>query len=140
MNADIINAVKAAIENTTAPEVPDGPVRFKSLAVEKIGEGDTVLRGFNPESGASIRIDDPKVLKELIELGAKPGERNTVEVDTDDGPVEVVRRRIDGFAIEAVITSLTRKTSKSGKIRISASVKDIKVVKSGLVLEGDWAL
>lgn len=140
MNADIISAVKAAIENTTATEVPNGPVRFKFLAVEKFGESDTVLTGFNPESGATVRIDDPKVLKDLIELGAKPGERKTVEVETDDGPMEVARRRIDGFAIEAVITSLTRKTSKSGKTRISASVKDIKVVKSGLVLEGDWAL
>lgn len=140
MNADIISAVKAAIENTTATEVPNGPVRFKFLAVEKFGEGDAVLTGFNPETGATIRLDDPKVMQELITLGAKPGERKMVEVETEDGPTEVVRRRIDGFAIEAVVTGITRKTSKSGKVRTTASVKDAKVVKSGLVLEGDWAL
>lgn len=141
MNAEILNAIQSAIAKANVPEeVPQGPVRFKYLALEKFGDSEPVITGFHPETGATTRFEDQSVLEDLIALGAKPSQVKTVEVDTEDGPKEVVRRRIDGFAVEAAITGLTRKTSKSGKTRVSATVKDIKVVKSGLELDGDWAL
>lgn len=142
MNAELINAVKAAIENNAnTVEIPQGPVRFKYLALEKFGDGEPVITGFHPETGATARFEDQDILEQLKTLGAKPSQVKTVEVDTEDGPKEVARRRIEGFAIEATIIGLTQKTSKSsGKTRVSASVRDAKAVKAGLELDGDWAL
>lgn len=142
MNAELINALKATIENSAGPsniEIPQGPVRFKYLALEKFGDGEPVITGFHPETGATARFEDQSILEQLKALGAKPAEKKTVEVDTEDGPKEITRRRIDGYAIEAVITNLSKKTSKD-KERIRATVKDAKAVKAGLKLDDEWAL
>lgn len=142
MNADLINAVKAAIENndTSAIEIPQGPVRFKFLALEKFGDSEPVITGFHPETGATARFEDQDILEQLKALGAKPAEKKTIEIETEDGPREITRRRIEGFAVEAVITNISKKKTSKDKERIRATVRDAKAVKAGLELDGDWAL
>lgn len=141
MNAELINAVKAALENNANSsdlEIPQGPVRFKFLAVERFGDGERFISGFHPETGATARFDDQNLFEELKALGAKPSAKKTIEVETNDGPKEVTRRQIEGFAIEAVITNLSKKSK--GKGRIIATVKNAKAVRSGLELDEEWDL
>lgn len=143
MNAEMIKAAKADNATTETPathvtnELPQVPVRFNNLCLERFENDEPFISGYNPELKANIRVDDKEIKIALIALGAKPdGASGSVRtVPTSKGEAKLETYPIKGYAIEAIVTALFT----SGKTTI-AYVKDATPVKAGLELEGEWAV
>lgn len=143
MNAEMIEAAKADNATTETPatpvtvELPQVPVKFDNLCLEKFENGEPFISGYNPELKVNIRIDDDEIKKALHALGARPDGANgsARTVPTNKGLIKVESFPIRGYAIVATVTAIFT----SGKTA-TAYIKDATPIKTGLELKDEWAV